>query len=74
MGTYFFPFLKLAATIKLGNYSQYDQDINYHQGEYLYSIANVPKYYWLANTQHDVHLEQPQQFQNKVLTFLGKIQ
>lgn len=89
----FFPFLKLAATIELGNYSQYDpakmivkiykpiliivgkndHDIDYHQGEHLYSIANNPKYYWLANTQHDVHLEQPQQFQDKVLKFLSTI-
>lgn len=49
-----------------------DRDIDYHQGEYLYSIANNPKYYWLVNTQHDVHLEQPQQFQDKVLDFLAK--
>jgi hypothetical protein len=49
-----------------------DQDIDYHQGEYLYSVANKPKYYWLAPTEHDVHLELPQQFQDKILEFLKK--
>lgn len=50
-----------------------DRDIDYRQGEHLYSIANKPKYYWLAPTQHDVHLELPQQFQEKILNFLTQV-
>ncbi|MBI3366220.1 alpha/beta hydrolase [Candidatus Roizmanbacteria bacterium] len=50
-----------------------DQDIDYHQQRNLYLSANEPKSIWTANTQHDVYDERPQEFQEKILSFLNSL-
>ncbi|HUD19600.1 MAG TPA: alpha/beta hydrolase [Patescibacteria group bacterium] len=47
-----------------------DKDVGYAGAADLYQLANKPKYFWAPNSQHDVHLEQPEKFQNRVLSFL----
>jgi dipeptidyl aminopeptidase/acylaminoacyl peptidase len=86
-------FLKLAARIEFGNYSQFDPaklvtqihkpilimtgkndgDIQYTQAADLFALANEPKQYWLAETQHDIYQEKPAEFRSKVLEFLTSI-
>jgi uncharacterized protein len=50
-----------------------DKDVGYGQGAYLYQLANQPKSFWSPNTQHDVHREQPLEFQNKITSFLENL-
>ncbi|OGG22114.1 hypothetical protein A3D03_02000 [Candidatus Gottesmanbacteria bacterium RIFCSPHIGHO2_02_FULL_40_13] len=50
-----------------------DQDVDYKDAEYLYSLANEPKIIWLANTSHDIHKEKPDEFSKRVLDFLSDL-
>lgn len=50
-----------------------DMDIDYHQTESIYKLANQPKEYWLAETQHDIFDENPSVFEKKVLNFLENL-
>jgi pimeloyl-ACP methyl ester carboxylesterase len=50
-----------------------DRDIDYDQEANLYQLANDPKSIWSPDTRHDVHLEKPQEFQNKITTFLESL-
>lgn len=47
-----------------------DQDIDYHQTIELFDQTSEPKDFWLAETGHDIHLEKPHEFEEKVLSFL----
>ena len=48
-----------------------DTEVDPSQGEYLYNLANDPKEYWAADTGHDVHLDDPGDFEQRVLSFLA---
>ncbi len=50
-----------------------DQDVDYKDGEYLYSLANEPKSIWLADTAHDIHQEKPEEFRKHILDFLKNL-
>lgn len=50
-----------------------DQDIDYHQTIELFDRARNPKDFWLAETGHDIHLEKPHEFEEKILSFLKGI-
>jgi alpha-beta hydrolase superfamily lysophospholipase len=49
-----------------------DKDVSYTDGQELYTKANEPKQFWLADTQHDVFDEMPGEFAKKVLEFLKR--
>ncbi|MBI3955154.1 alpha/beta hydrolase [Candidatus Gottesmanbacteria bacterium] len=50
-----------------------DQDVDYKDAEYLYSLANKPKSIWLADASHDIHQEKPDEFSKRVLDFLSNL-
>lgn len=50
-----------------------DEDVDYKDAEYLYSLANEPKIIWLADTSHDIHQEKPEEFSKHVLDFLSNL-
>lgn len=50
-----------------------DQDVDYKDAGYLYSLANEPKIIWLADTSHDIHQEKPEEFSKHVLDFLSNL-
>lgn len=50
-----------------------DTDVGSEQGKNLYNAANEPKQLWLAQTQHDVHNELPDEFAKRFLEFLYNI-
>lgn len=50
-----------------------DQDVDYKDAEYLYSLANEPKKIWLADTSHDIHQEKPDEFRKHILDFLNNL-
>ena len=47
-----------------------DKDVGYTGAASLYQLANKPKYFWSPYTEHDVYREKPQEFEQRVLSFL----
>ncbi|OGE31797.1 hypothetical protein A2631_01545 [Candidatus Daviesbacteria bacterium RIFCSPHIGHO2_01_FULL_44_29] len=52
--------------------AQQDQDVNSQDAKVLYGLANQPKEYWEIDSHHDIFDEHPQEFKDKVLSFLQK--
>lgn len=50
-----------------------DGDVDYKDAGYLFSLANKPKYFWSAETTHDVYNEKPEEFRKHVLDFLKNL-
>jgi hypothetical protein len=49
-----------------------DTMVNPNDSWELYEKANKPKEFWEAKTAHDIHGAAPQEFEDRVLTFLGR--
>ncbi len=53
---------------------QNDTHIDNQDAQKLYNLANSPKEFWLAVSDHDIYAALPADFQEHVLSFLAKIQ
>ena len=47
-----------------------DEELNSQDAKSLYDLANQPKEYWEIDSHHDIFDEHPQEFKEKVLSFL----
>jgi len=53
--------------------AQKDEFINKQDPQDLYNLANSPKYFWSADSPHDIRYNLPTDFEQHVLSFLAKI-
>jgi alpha-beta hydrolase superfamily lysophospholipase len=51
----------------------YDNMVNTNDAKHLFSLANEPKIFWQADTNHVIFKEDPKEFEKRMLHFLSKI-
>lgn len=50
----------------------HDEELDSRDPKALYDLANSPKEYWVADSRHDIFHEHPEEFKQKILSFLQK--
>lgn len=53
--------------------AQKDQVLNPKDAKELFEQANEPKYFWNPDTGHDVFVEKPEEFKEKVLEWMDRV-
>lgn len=51
----------------------YDKEVDRRDAKALFDKISAPKELWQANAGHDVYKDRPQEFKNKVLSFLARV-
>ena len=52
--------------------AKHDEELDGNDAKFLYELANQPKELWEVDSKHDVFHEHPNEFKQKILSFLQK--
>ena len=52
--------------------AKHDEELNGQDAKTLYNLTNQPKQYWEVDSKHDIFDEHPDEFKQKILSFLQK--